>query len=892
MSQQVLVKPQGIITEPNKVGQYPAGAFRYSSNVAIRSFGVVEQVRKFQSLDNNPWGSSRTLVGGCYAVTEGPFSVFLAEVGSVGTWRLTVYQTYTNGSQAILATTVPSPWNGYITNDGRTAILMMRNRIIINGTVRSFAFDLVENPNSPGVFYLDGPRNCGVYQTILAGRFTSTGAADDPAYLSPNAHFSATSVLRQIHADGYELMSPPAIPYDYSNLSTTLPQVQSQWQTKADLTSTGPGSAPHKHKIDIYRTREQSVGYDSVNNKYHPIATGSSFYLSMTTDWSANYFSFYNLTTDTTLPSTLGEALITNTSVGGAAALPLPPPPSCKTSAVFRGYAFYANRWDPAEFTLLNPYYWGFMEIASASTTVLSQGIGTRFTYGVQSSTNGNPTVTGFPNTTGIVPGQSFNVYRIDTGVLVTSNNQVLSKTATTVTGTTNVTYTGAVRVEFHDRIEVCGQNNAALNPQHFVSQLFLGVNNLNLKLDVASVGLEPIQAESPVGVYPNFVPTGGMTFRMRTNEPFTIRATNGQNYSPKLPEITDPVMSIPGKQARNSFAWSENNEPENVPPSNYAYVGQGEIYKVIATRDCLWFFCSDGLFRLSGSGGSVGEEYDWVIDPVDPSIVITNPACACVHREYVYAYTSRGVVSINSEGVIRELSDGRINPTGYTDFAMANKTWRLSNGATGTSISWNWVIADAANDDIWVRDRPDSDGPETIWVYNTKTDTWTARFPSIFPGNTPTCVTYNQYLESVVGAWANRAVVTMSNGVTGEYEQAQIQFQPIYGGKTGVDNYTQKHWQDISLSFDSPQSSTSATVRLQQGSVIAGDRNIPTTTNASNTMDKARIGFTVPRQWPALANSIMPDLILFSPSGGFDPIKLEGMAISFVEFTEQRVTR
>ena len=37
MSQQLVAKPQGIISEPNKVGQFPPGAFAFASNCAIRS---------------------------------------------------------------------------------------------------------------------------------------------------------------------------------------------------------------------------------------------------------------------------------------------------------------------------------------------------------------------------------------------------------------------------------------------------------------------------------------------------------------------------------------------------------------------------------------------------------------------------------------------------------------------------------------------------------------------------------------------------------------------------------------------------------------------------------------------------------------------------------------
>lgn len=898
MTTQIVAKPSGVVTEPNKIGQFPPGAFSSCMNVAIRSFGVMEQVAKFADLASTTFLGP--LVGGLYFLSEGPTSILLYEHTALGTWAIMGIQANNFGGYGVDHQAVTSPWQGYITNDCRTGMFLMRNRLIVSGTVRSFAFDLTTSVG--GSISIAGPRDCGVYQTTLANRGSGTASADDPAYVGPNQHFSATSVMRFKFSDGYELQGPPAVPSDYANLSTTLPQAYSYWTVYSAVQA---GAVPSEYKLDIYRTRSQSVGYDSVNNKYLPISTGSSFYLSKTVNRSATTQFIY----DTTLPSTLGEALLTNVSVGGASALPLPPPPTAKTCAVFRGHAFYANRFDPATFTLLNPYFWGFMNLATATTSVLFYGIGTRFTDSGQSSVSGNPTVTGLPNTFGVVAGQTFNVYRVDTGVLVTSNNEVLSTTATTVTGTTNVSYTGAVRVEFLDRIEICGTNRAALNsPQNFVAQLFFpGAGQLNTILDVAAVGLEPITPESQVGVYPNFVPTGGITFRMRTNDPFTIRATNSQNFSPQPGGIAGQPLTIPGRQQENGFAWSENNEPENVPPSNYAFAGSGEIYKIIPTRDCLWFFCSDGLYRLSGAGGSVGEEYDWVIDPVDLSLVIANPMCAVAYREYVYAYTNRGFVSISSEGVIRELSDGRINPAfpaggGGEELALQNRPWRIPVSPPAIS-SWPWVAVDAANDELWVRSLQGNNfNSDKIWVYNTKTDTWCIRVPSHYiPAPIPQIAVYSSISQVVLTVFTSGTNVVVSKpiGISVDYEIASATFQPLYGGSHGAP-YTQKHWQDINLSFRTPQSSSVASCIVQSQSdsgLIAGSRLIPVGTALAQTGDTARIGFTIPRAWPALANSISPTLVITSPSAsgpvaGLQPIKFEGMQVSYIDFTEQRIKR
>lgn len=906
MTTQIVAKPSGMVTEPNKVGQFPPGAFAYCENVAIRSFGVMEQVQTLS--DMSGWTFAGPLVGGFYAVSEGALTVFLYEHTTPGTWAVSALIVSSFGGTWLTTRNVDPPHNAYITSDARTGVVLMRNRLVITGAVRSFVVDLYPS-YANNVVAVGLPRDCGVYQSSISNRTSSNGGlSTDPAVLGPGEHFSATSVLRVKFTDGYEIQSPPNVPYDYANLSTTVPQIRSTWTIQSDIPSAGYFNL-QEIKHDVYRTRAQSVGYDNVNNKYIPVSTGSSFYLSKSV--SRISASQTNIV-DYTLPSTLGEALLTNVSVGGPSALPLPPPPIAKSSAAFRGHAFYANRWDPATFTLLNPYFWGYIDLATVGTfSRIDQGIGIRFVSGGLTATSGSPTVTGFPDVGGVVAGQTFNVYRVDTGALVSSNNQVLSVSSGSVTGTSNISYSGTVRADIIDRIEVCGVNVAALSsPQDFVGQLFASSVDMNLILDVVAVGLEPSTANNPAGFYPNFVPTGGMTFRMRTTSPFTIRATNGHLFSPALPAINVFALSIPGRQLTNSFAWSENNEPENVPPSNYAFCGNGEIYKIIPTRDCLWFFCSDGLFRLSGSGGSAGTEYDWAIDPVDPSVVITNPMCAVSHREYVYAMTSRGFISISSEGIVRELSDGRINPAWLEGnpwflYGLRNQPWRPILVPTFSTFGQTWVASDLSNDEVWVRTYATND---LIWVYNVKTDTWCIRKPS-YAAALPGFGIYNDTGEMLVLLYenSNKLVISARIGNSANYELAKVLFQPFYGGSHGAP-YTQKHWQDINLSFSTPLTVplgantpvSTCTLRSQgpafYATVSAGTRLIPL--SYPNGMEKSRVGFSIPRNFPAVANSIQPYLEITSPSASgnaetnLQPIKLEGMQISYIDFTDQRVAR
>lgn len=894
MSQQLVVKPQGIISEPNKVGQFPPGAFASCSNGVMRSFGCLEQVQK--------WSTSYSLpglpVGGGYALSNRNLTVFILELGSVGQWYAVYY--WLNESTGTVTTGSASLGgyaNPFVTSDQRTGILLMRNRLIVTGTFTSFALDFVSN-SSGGLAAVLGPRYCGVEQPAISNRTFSTTAEADGGVLGPNKHMSALTVSRLVFSDGYELASPPSMLWDFPNLSSTVTQIPSVWSLYTQYpVSFNP--TYHKAYSDVYRTREQSVGYDNVNNKYIPIATGSSFYLSSTAPsvtGGGNTF-----ITDGTLPSGLGEALLTNVAVGGATALPFPPVPS-KTCAEFRGHAFYANRVDPATVTLLNPYFWGVIP-QTAPTAISTYGVGLRVFTGAAAG-SGNPTVSGLAHTIGVVAGQKLTYRRTDTGATVMTGT-VLSKTGTTITSTVVSSYTGSVSVETEDMVEVSSPLSGpaiTIPAGTSASDFALNLTNYGFThfMDVTCVALEPQISIPGAGIYPGFAPTGGLRIRFRTSNNLTLRATNGDNYSPKLPGISSTVLTITATRQPNGYAWSENNEPENCPPSNYAFAGSGDIYKIIATRDCLWFFCSDGLFRLSGNGGSVAEGYDWVLDPVDPKLIIHNPNCAVVHREYVYAYTNRGLVSISSEGVVRELSDGRLNPTSAdTTGKLPNRGWeyKTNNAADDTTV---WMAADSLNDEIWLRTGFWETNPKQIWVYNTKTDAFTTLRPSLYsPIEVPTLGIFSQGEGEILTVFSGRGNLHRPSNFNGtnqfsDYEELACTLQPLYGSGSAA-AHTMKHWQDLQFSFKTPlpYGSLLLTIRGASNTGLGAQvsRFVPPTTAQPNG-EASRTGVVIPRNFPAMSNACSFTFFIGATTAATSPATLEGISVNYINFATQRRER
>lgn len=97
-----------------------------------------------------------------------------------------------------------------------------------------------------------------------------------------------------------------------------------------------------------------------------------------------------------------------------------------------------------------------------------------------------------------------------------------------------------------------------------------------------------------------------------------------------------------------NGLMWSKDNQTEHVPASHLARVGSNNfpIRRILGLRDSLFILKDDGVFRLTGSGGT------WSIQPLDTSTKIIAPDSACVVNNQIYCLTDQGIVAISDLGV------------------------------------------------------------------------------------------------------------------------------------------------------------------------------------------------------------------------------------------------
>jgi hypothetical protein len=335
----------------------------------------------------------------------------------------------------------------------------------------------------------------------------------------------------------------------------------------------------------------------------------------------------------------------------------------------------------------------------------------------------------------------------------------------------------------------------------------------------------------------------------------FTIAASNPQNYIPTLPATTATALTVSTKQVANGIAWSEQGQPEAVPPLNTLPVGSGTIYGMYPTRDALWIFASDGLWRLSGTGGSAGRGFDWAVDLMDSTLSLAGPHAACVLRDTVYAYTNRGLVSISPKGIV-EHSQGRLND-------------RLPGPPFNADTSIQ-IAADETNDEIWLTVTANS--AAGYYIYNTLTDAWTTSAGNGFPN----VITYARFLQSVVTQNASEAD---SPSAGNNYEAFVVDYQPISNG----DPMTMKQWIDETWVLDPGSASTTFYIPRWNGS----DSTIVRAPVGQN--QDTRLSFSIPRNSPACANTLAPG-VKYTPSS--NPIGLFGVALRAVTMTNQRKAR
>ena len=176
------------------------------------------------------------------------------------------------------------------------------------------------------------------------------------------------------------------------------------------------------------------------------------------------------------------------------------------------------------------------------------------------------------------------------------------------------------------------------------------------------------------------------------------------------------------GVSSNDSYAhglmWSKNGQPEHVPTAHIEFVGSRNFAgrRILALRDSLFILKDDGVFRLTGSGGS------WSITPLDTSTRITAPDSAAVVNNQIFALCDQGIVTISDVGVqvISRPIEDQLQELISADYTKL-KTLSFGVSYETDRKYYLWTIS-AASDSA----------PTMAFVYNTFTQTWTWRVKEV----------------------------------------------------------------------------------------------------------------------------------------------------------------
>jgi hypothetical protein len=734
-AKQVVLTPLGLILQPNDVGQYPPGALKVARNVHMRDPGLLRPFPDQATYQANAASANREFRRLFPTATQ----LLGAALNPADTSQCEL-----RWVTAVGTTLVSTPELAAFTFDAHsTRALAHRGRYYVLSSQGVLAFA----SEGAASAYLAG---------FVAPRcidFVSRTPDDGQAIPADSTAAYRAIFVRKGSDGSYIKISPPshALRVYSTGVGTVNIQLRVSW---SDAVSDNLLAGD---VLELYRTEKQDEDVDP----------GDTFYLAKAVELSStNLTNAYVDVLDTTSDAGLGVELYTNPGQPYGALAAKHPPPRCTDVCWYKGHAFYVATALPGYNKLRIPGAWGRLDTDAERT----HGIGRR-QYTATSTATSN-VLTGLSSTDNLELGMDVEMAGVPANTTILS----VDTGAATVTMSNAASGSGTGTASFYDKIMFSGVGHGGLSVRAETPALFAKAipqtealqltfdQTLDADPDVEHFGVEVILSQ------PWYAYGTGSTVP-------SLRATNGQNYSPELPALNETAVPSSHDVRLNRLRIAEKDQPEAVAltAGSELLVGQGTLHRVVATTDAVWAFCSDGLHRISGVYP------DWNVDPVDPTLVLAARNAVDVMQGVVWAYTNRGLVAITDAGV-QEVSEGILGgPTGLLPGAVYQETQDIT------------VSCDEANREVHVF-FPVTDGSYSV-VFNTKRKAFTTCTFAPDSGTIRT-LAYAPYLRSSV--WGLLRDVMRHATTSVGMDNCAVSFQPV----VGVDPFTLCRWIDCQYRF------------------------------------------------------------------------------------------
>jgi len=324
----------------------------------------------------------------------------------------------------------------------------------------------------------------------------------------------------------------------------------------------------------------------------------------------------------------------------------------------------------------------------------------------------------------------------------------------------------------------------------------------------------------------------------------FTIRASNGANYQPPLPTLAQTAESVTRPRRKNGMAWTEKGQPEAV--TQYGVTSNGTVYGAVATSQGMAIFTSEGIYFLTGTGGSSSAGFDWANNRVDSQTMLRGPKACCRLGDMVYAATNNGLVSIDGGGAVKEISTSAL-------------------GLVGVSLAFNQndrteLVADEQTGDVYCC----FDGTNYPYVYSTRWNKWSR--VQVAP-NAIECAAGVLGVGMVFG-YVNGNTLAAYRKSTVNYQKQLVRFQPNFCG----DQTTLKRFDELELYFNgsafgqdvtvifNEMTGLTRTLREHEGATTPSfiQAGIDSTVQGDQAeFSLAQVVIEVPRAAPCVSNSL-----------------------------------
>ena len=813
---QLIVRPLGLITQPNKLGQFPDGAMSQASDLIFRAPGKIQQAYSKTTGWQSTFQRPRLL--------HSTANQLIAMQCSVGNNWSVVWIGHSLTSPTVTTGTLPSitQSDGY-SQTGRLQAITMRGRTLINPKDRNIVAADYDNPISVAERTF---RFAGLPQPSLNA--TKQAASANSQAVNADTIVTYAAILKREYTDGYLLQSRPSTFNRIANYDSSNP-----CNVSCFVAYNGSSHVQAGDVVELYRSQAMP---NAILTDPDP---GTTMYLVASVVLTPADLSGVTIV-DTASASDvggplggLGKELYTNPDFGGIA-LSNDPPPVAACMAAFKGRAWYGNCRMTGRVRIATHNGVGFLTTDKARLN----GVGVRSCVGTW--TSGSTTISGISasHMLGIVPGQR--VFSISHGLGTTIISVGASSIVVSVAASSSQT---GQSFSVEDVFEIDGTvfdvNTILLNGFPGGTYKVTSLRTLyNAYAETQEFNIEKQEYFPPATM--------------------TIRASRGDKYEPALPQMTDPVRTIQPTWLKNYVRYSKDQEPEAVPPSNEFWVGSGEIYAMVPTRDALWFFCSDGVFRVSGTIETIDGVPDIRVDPIDSSLILAGPRAWCVLRDRIYAYTNIGLMEISDEA-IRPISMGVIGD--------------LLPGQRWNEAEIPFLLADTRTDEIYI-----------IGAHATLNFLYSARYGAF--------TTTGQFDGAQTGVQIATSLALVFGYTTTTLDELQpdltalaptgvvsvrMDLQPLLAGRPDVE----KQFVDVTYIFET---GAGGSVRPRfNGAEDAVSQSIPALSG-----NDTRLTAGVPRDAPALSGSIAPGLRFMNTT----PMQLSGVSIRYVQITEQNGAR